>query len=89
MIQLTKEQTLLGFYKSNKILQNLNRFNFTSKIKSRCLKCGTTIYISYFNNNMSSIFCDLHKQYAEQENIIQLQYFRIQKEQALKTIEND
>ncbi len=85
-MRLTKEQTMKAFYLQNKMIQNENRFKFSSKIKTKCLKCHKSIYVSYFENSPTSIFCDLHKTEANPKNIAQLQYLRFIKEKQLKIL---
>jgi len=81
MITLTKDQTLLLHYHSNR--DKIKRFKFSSKIESKCLKCFNTIYISYFENSTKSIFCNQHKNLSNNNNIAQLHYLRLIKEKQM------
>lgn len=83
---LSKEESLLLAFQQNKILANENRFKINSKIKTKCLKCFETIYIGYFNSSIKSIFCENHKSYANEKNVVQLQYLRTIKENGNKQL---
>lgn len=85
-LELTEKQTMQAFYRHNRVLQSKNRFKISTKIKAQCLKCLKPIYVSYFENNVSALFCDDHKNHANENNLAQLHYLRIIKEEQIKTL---
>lgn len=91
MLILDKISSLKLILEFNKINSYPNRYIFQTKFPWKCLKCLTTIYISYKQFGNNAIFCEncVHESNTKnkQSQFIQAQYMRVVKEKQLKIIE--
>lgn len=89
---LTKEQSFNLILKGLKAERFNNKYRFTTKTKTKCLYCGATIYVSYYQFNRKAIFCHTKISNCFTMNYrkptwTQYQYMRKIKEDQLQFIE--
>lgn len=88
MIEINKVDSLKLIYKVKHIHSVRNRYNFTTKFPWKCLNCLIPIYLSYYQNSVSSVYCKNCISHSINPTIVTYQYLRVLKENQIKLIES-
>ncbi len=88
-MELTKKQSLEIIYNNSKQEALELKYKHTTKYKWWCLSCLKTLYISYKQYSIISIFCPAcFKKYKLRPTIAQYQYVMALKKRQLNLIES-
>lgn len=87
-VQIGKTDTLEIIYNNRKIVNQKNRYVFTTKYYWKCLGCLTDIFVSYDQFGVCSVFCEKCISLSNSPNIVTYQYVRVLKDKQIELIES-